>query len=326
MAMAGLLFFELNISAQDRAETNAPPTPPGFASREDYLNSLTTEKKIMDAYDAGLLDKDEAALALVALGDKASMDTYGKVVDQDGQPVVGAKVQGNVHIDIGGSEEHDTTTDAQGRFHFLGLHGHGLNVDLQKEGYYFDYMLPSAQRPNGYLPDPSNPIVLTMWKQRGAEPMVHCDVESTIPRDGTAKNFNLLTGRKDVSGGLAAQMLRDPLEIAPKDLRKPFNWSVTLSITNGGLLEYTNQPYPYEAPSEGYQKSVTLSFPTNMVGWQSWAKRDYYFNDKNGQIYGRMTIEVHAGAPTPEAYFRIIDYANPNGSRNLEFDYNKQIR
>lgn len=301
--------------------TNAPP--PGFATRLNYVKSFTKEKDILDAYHAVKLSKEEAMLALSFLGGKVSMDTYGKVVDQDGQRVVDAKVQANVETSFGDSTDYHTKTDAQGLFHFLGLHGQGLGIEIQKEGYYFDYMLPSAQRPGNYLPDPSNPMVLTMWKLKGAEPMKHDDVESTIPRDGTAKNFNLLTGRKDVSGGLAAQMLRDPLEIAPKDLRKPFNWSVTLSITNGGLLEYTNQPYPYEAPSEGYQKSVTLSFPTNMVGWQSWAKRNYYFKD--GPVYGRMTIEVHAGAPTPEAFFEINVFANPNNSRNLEFDGNKQI-
>jgi len=88
------------------------------------------------------------------------------------------------------------------------------------------------------------------------------------------------------------------------------------------LLEHSGATDP---TTEGYQKSITLSFSTNTVGWQSWAKRDYYFNDKNGQLYGRMTIEVHAGAPTPEAFFGINAFANPAGSRNLEFDPGKQI-
>ena len=153
--------------------------------------------------------------------------------------------------------------------------------------------------------------------------MAHYVVQSTLPRDGTKNVFNLINGRKDMAGDLCAQLVREPLDIAPENLRQPFNWSLTLAVTNGGLLEYTNQPYPYEAPAGGYQKVVTLNLPANMIGWQSWAERNYYFNA--GQIYGRMTIEVHAGAPTHEAYFEIKTFANPNGSRNLEFDPSKQI-
>jgi hypothetical protein len=310
--------------------SNAPPPPPGFTTPLDYLKSFTKEKDIIDAYHAGKISEGEAELGLELLNrslkNKASVDTYGKVVDQNGQPVVGAEVHGIVGLGSGDTEKHDTTTSAQGLFDFLGLHGQGMTMEIEKKGYYFDYMLPSAHRPNNYLPDPAKPLVFTMWKLHGPEPMMHADIESSLPRDGTMRMFNVLTGNKDVSGDLTVQLLREPLEIAAKDLRKPFNWSLTLTITNGGLLGYTNQPYPYEAPMEGYQKVFTMSFPSNMIGWQSWFKHDYYFNAEKGGIYGRMTVEVHAGAPTPEAYFRIDTYANPAGSRNLEFDPQKQIQ
>jgi len=344
VGLTAILFWQINSFCQSNAPemnpeiadmfseifSNAPPPPKGFATPLDYLKSFTNAADIVKAYRSGKISREEAELAgemdKVAPSDKNPMDTYGKVVDQDGQPVVGAKVRGFLDFEEqDNDEEHDTNTDSQGQFNFLGLHGQGMAFVPEKDGYEFNQRF-AYNRPNNYLPDPNNPFIVHMWKLRGAEPMTHYDVESSIPRDGTAINFNLLTVRKDVSGGLAAQMLRDPLEIAPKDLRKPFNWSVTLSITNGGLLEYTNQLYPYEAPSEGYQKSITLSFTTNMVGWQSWTKRDYYFNDNAGQIYGRMTVEVHAGAPTPEAFFEINAFANPNNSRNLEFDPLKQIR
>ena len=303
--------------------------PPGFATRLDYMKSFKDEKMIYDAYHSGMLNKDEAITAMsmnkLSLNDKSPMDAYGKVVDQSGKPVAGAAVQGFLEFEerLVKDEKHNTTTDAEGRFCFIGLHGKGLGILPEKKGYEYNIRY-ATKRPQNYLPDPTNPLIFTMWKLKGSESLAHYDVESSIPRDGTTNNFNLLTGKKDVSGGLMAQLLRDPLEIAPENLRKPFSWSLTLTITNGGLLEYFNQPYPYEAPGEGYQKVVTLNFPTNMVDWQSWAKRNYYFND--GRVYGRMTIEVHAGAPTPEAFFEINAFANPNGSRNLEFDPQKQIR
>jgi hypothetical protein len=300
------------------------PPPPGFATRLDYVKSFTNEKDIGNAYQGHLINKGEAMLATRYLESRASMDIYGKVVDQNGEPVTGAKVRGSVNV-AGDFIEHYTKTDGEGRFSFLGLQGETLYILPEKEGYDYNSNLPS-DRPKDYLPDRNKPLVFTMWRLHGPEPMTHADIESSVSRHGTTRTFSLLTGKRDISGGLAVQLVREPVEIAAKDLRKPFNWSLTLAITNGGLLGYANQPYPYEAPSEGYQTIITINFPTNMIGWQSWFKHDYYFNDQNGQIYGRMTIEVHAGAPTPEAYFKISDYANPAGSRNLEYDPKKQIQ
>jgi hypothetical protein len=332
----------LNVSAQGQTSpaetnpelaeivTNAPP--PGFATRLDYVRSFSREKDILDAYHSGKLSKEEAMLALESLGDKVSMDTYGKVVDQDGQPVADVKVQANVDTSFGDTSDYHTKTDAQGLFQFLGLHGGGLGIELQKEGYYFDYMLPSAQRPNGYLPDPSNPMVLTMWKLHGAEPMVHVKIQSSVSCDGTTNRFDLLTTKmngtetdihaSNNNGDLFVKLTRNPLSIDSLNRYKPFNWSLTLAITNGGLEEITNI-YPNEAPAEGYQPTITLNFPTNMVGWKNEINNNYYF--KSGQVYGRMTLYIDASRPSPPTYFNAEIYANPNGSRNLEFDPNKQI-
>jgi len=317
LAMAGSLLLEPVVFAQDQS-TNLPPPPPGFATREDYVKSLTSEKDIMSAYDNGLVDKNEALLALMALGNKASVDIYGKVVDQDGQPVAGVKVDGEVGLNYGDSEEHDTTTDANGLFHFLGLHGQGMGIRLQKEGYEYGYKIP-YQRPDDYLPDPNNPVIITMWKLRGAEPMVHDRMHAYIPCDGSVTRFDLLTGKQNTNGDLIVKLTRNPVNIVRG---KPFNWSVTFAITNGGLQEITNI-YPYEAPAEGYEPILTLDFPTNMFRWQPDFDHAYYFKSKDGKIYGRMTISITADFQPPPTDFEAEIYANPAGSRNLEFDYNK---
>ena len=253
-------------------------------------------------------------------------DRYGKVIDQDGHPVAGVEVTGTIQLEPDDKPDlhYKTQTDANGLFQFTGLHGAGLAVKVAKAGYEMNNMR-GVFEPSGQT-SPTNRVIYTMWKLKGAEPMIYVDFESYIPRDGNTNMFNLLSNRQNGSGDLMVQLIRDPLDIAPNNLRKPFNWSIMLAITNGGLLEYTNQLYPYEAPSDGYRKTITLNYTTNMVGWQSWAKRDFYFNAKNGQDYGRMTIEVHAGAQTPKAYFEAKIYINPAGSRNLEFDPSKQIR
>jgi hypothetical protein len=332
LVMTGWLYFEGNAYAQGQPSTSQPdteapqlstnaPPPPGFATRADLLNSLTTEKEILNAYHAGLITKDEAAQALVNLGDKESMDTYGKVVDQDGQPVGGVKIRAALESRFGDDKEYDATTDAQGLFHFLRLHGTGLDIIPEKEGYDFDPKLPCGLRPELYVPDPKNPLIITMWKRHGGEPMEHIQIDSDVPCDGGVKKFDLLSNTQNGTGDLIVKLTRNPLNVVR---RKPFNWSVTLEVTNGGIQDVTDL-YPNEAPENGYQPVMTLDFPTNMVGWQSNVKRAYYFKSKGGQVYGRMAIHVRADRPQPPTYFDAEIYANPTGSRNLEFDPAKQI-
>jgi hypothetical protein len=307
--------------------TNLPP--PGFGTRWDYTKSFTNRTDIENAYRAGNISEGEAMLAetinKISPNDKSPVDTYGKVIDQDGQPVSGAKIRGCLEFEEKEiKEEHDTKTDGQGQFHFLGLIAKDLVAVPEKEGYEYDLMHP-VLRPKNYLPDPNNPLVYTMWKLRGPEPMKHIQIYSQVPRDGSSKRFDLLSNVQRNTGNLVVALTRNPLTLNQSNRLKPFNWSVTFEITNGGFQEITNI-YPNEAPLEGYQPTLTWSFPTNAVAWQSNFKHNYYFKSQGGQVYGRITLEVWAGGMTELAPFNADIYANPGGSRNLEFDPKKQIQ
>jgi hypothetical protein len=332
LASAIILFAKLNTIAQiqpdepaidpDIAEMlSTNPPPQGFTTRLDYVRSFVNEKDIGNAYRIGLITKGEAMVATRALADRTSLDFYGKVIDQSGQPVAGVKVQGY----YGDNEAHkDTKTDERGLFHFLELHGNGLGIRLQKEGYEYGYKIP-YQRPSDYLSDPIHPVAITMYKLRGGEPMKHIQIYSDLPCDGGVKRFDLLSHAQRNTGDLMITLTRNPLVLNPRDGYKPFNWLVSLAITNGGLQETTNLMYPNEAPINGYQPSLTLNFPTNMMGWQYELKRTYFFKAQNGQTYGRMTLHLDASRPEPPTYFDAEIYANPGGSRNLEFDPSKEI-
>jgi hypothetical protein len=231
---------------------------------------------------------------------------------------------------IGGTNtRYKTRTDAEGLFQFTGLHGSDIGADVAKEGYEMDYQRaifkPSDQS------TPTNRVVYTMWKLKGAEPMMYVQIDSSVPCDGTVQQFDLFASKSNgtipytglVKGDLVVKLTREPLVV---DRRKPFNWSVELTITNGGFLEFNNQVYPYEAPAEGYQSHIVFNFPTNMVGWTNEVKRNYYFKAQDGKAYGRMAVDILADRPQPPTYFNAEIYANPAGSRNLEYDPAKQIR
>lgn len=306
--------WELHLS------TNAPPK--GFTTRLDYIKSFKNEKEINDAHHAGLISDEETELALSALQNKVSMDTYGKAVDQNGNPLAGVKVRGELHT-FDGYKTYYAETDTQGLFNFVEMHGNALYIHPQKQGFEFnENLLP--ERPQNYLPNPANPLIFTMWKLKGAEPMIHKQLHAYIPCDGTVTRFDLLTGKKNPDGDLSVSLTRNPLNIG-RDRNKPFDWSVTFVITNGGLQEVTNL-YPYEALAEGYQSTVTVNFTTNMAGWQSEFQHAYYFKSKNGQVYGRIAFDIYGNFQPPPTLFDAEIYANPNASRNLEYDPQKEIR
>ena len=261
-------------------------------------------------------------------GDNARLlDTYGEVRDQCGYPVPNMKITAKIgwYVDFthSGGEDRDTETDKQGRFNFVGIRGAGVGFILQKEGYEYNPRLPSQSRPNDYVPDPLHPIIFSTWKFKGAEPMTFTRIHTAIPCNGTATVFNLQTGRPTLAtDGVTIKLTRMPVDIVRG---KPFNWSIVLEIPDGGLVERAD-PYPYEAPATGYQASVQIDMPANMPNWSSNLKRSFYFEGHHGAYYGRATIDVVANFQPPPTLFDAEVYANPSGSRNLEYDPQQRIK
>ena len=259
---------------------------------------------------------------------KQPLDLYGKVVDQYGEPVVGAKVQGNVMLnaddDNTKDEVHFTETDSEGRFSFVGLHGVELGVWPQKQGYDYNLKLPS-KRPDKYQPDPNNPVVFTMWKARGAEPMIHDEKFYGINPDGQIFTIDLVNKRKiegeNVAGDLLVQIQRPP-QIQP---REKYDWSFVMTAINGGFIEVTENSYLNEAPEDGYQQKYEIDMSSSNPSWQEQIEKTFYIKSRGGQVYGHLHITVIPNY-NDTSVFKTDSYINPAGSRDLEFDPSKQIR
>ncbi len=256
---------------------------------------------------------------------KRPLDLYGVVVDQEGQPVVRAKVEGSILLNISfvssGGETHFTETDEQGRFKFLGVHGVKIGIRPKKEGYYYDPKLPSA-RPEDYIPNPNSPLKFVMWKLKGTEPLKHISFESRIPYDGTSVSFDLQTGGKtpDGSGELQVSLSRQPRQIAP-GLMRPYNWQVKIAIVNGGIIEEEDL-YPYQAKEGGYQTFFETTMSSNSIPWQAEFGRSFYIRNAQGQ-YGLMQVEISTSSKRPDTGIKVKASINPSGSQNLEPDFLK---
>lgn len=277
--------------------------------------------------------KEQMMSQIVSVFADQPIEFYGKVVDQDGIPVEGADVKGNVMVEkswMGGRFVASfTRTDKNGYFDFRKLRGAQIVITPSKSGYefkpdlqrYFYYSLlhPENER---YIPDPHVREAFVLFKLKGAEPMVHVEIaRAGIGVDGVTSNFDLMRGRKSSSAGdVAITIKRDPIHI---DRNRKFSWSAIVEVSTGGTIEMSDA-YPYEAPEDGYKSRFVADMPSNAPNWSRMISKSFYFKAREGKIFGRMNIEIVADAEPPPVSVSIEAWINPAGSRNLEYDPRKE--
>jgi hypothetical protein len=218
-----------------------------------------------------------------------------------------------------GTSEADTTSDGNGFFSLTERQGKRLYVDVSKQGYYsggnsrgsaFEY----ANRADGlFTPDQNNPVVFHLRKKGQGEELIHGLQLFGFRTNGPVQYLDLLQAKNTLTppGDLAAQIMRGQRNTDAK-----FNWSVTISVPDGGLLQ-TNEEFMFEAPTDGYQQSIEVQMTTNDLHWTAGVKMQFYFKSRNGSVYGRAAATIYPQYQKAAA----IDmdyYVNPTGSRNLE--------
>jgi hypothetical protein len=251
---------------------------------------------------------------------------YGRIIDQDQQPVAGAEVTGHVLTELGLYDtrevSHTTMTDANGDFAFTGLRGERLGIAPSKQGY--DYI----QRGNGNWAEgvvtaADSRNVITMWKLHGRNAMKKTHLHAGVPCDGTAVHFDIITGKRVAKGGqLTIKFSRTPVNI---DRRKNYDWNLEIDVSGGGLQPVADF-YPNLAPERGYSETVTSGMSAADPAWSPLFKKMYYLATEQGQIYGRISIELMGDYQPPPTNFKADVFLNTVGTRNLEFDEMNQIR
>ena len=249
---------------------------------------------------------------------------YGKVIDQDGNPISDVTVNANVAISKQWMEKtyksYTTNSDSNGLFQFEGLRGMALLIGLQKEGYQY------SSTDNGYNysavytekerhhPDANAPVIFKMWKLQGPQQLVTIGANAYLPCNGSSSSFDLLTHRKVSDGGdITVSITRNPQNIQGVH---QFDWKAVVQVTNGGLVARNDQ-YPNEAPVDGYQSQIVIDMPKDAKPWFDDYRHTYYLKIRGGQ-YGRVSLEIYAAFEQPNVPFNFSGYVNPTGSRNLE--------
>jgi len=252
---------------------------------------------------------------------KVEISFYGRVLDQDNDPVPDAKVVVSwTDLSNRGTSLRELVTDGRGDFSLSGVHGkHLLIRSIEKRGYELattnrnEFEYAAFFDENYYTPDAKNPVVFRMHKKLDAEPLIVVSNKLRIPESGIVA-VDLKSGRLDGEDVL--------IELPDNSDPTGKKWRAKVRVPSGGVQVASNE-FSVIAPESGYQPELTIDQDTPQpAGFQS------------GSLYkgGKFFVKTASGYALVE--FRMIpgnkslystSYLNPNiSSRVLEYDPSKK--
>ena len=255
---------------------------------------------------------------------------WGKVVDQDGRPVSGVRVQYDYTIEHGNlsgvawSDQEvrtgETVSDKEGLFSVLGLKGHDLGILALKHPDYqfrgkgalsFDFYGSTAS--GKFVPDQHKPVVFTMVQKQRLEPLIHVKGSLRVRGEGSPERWNLWEGEPDPNGELAVTFRREPAVLERPG--QAATWSADLEIIGGGIVEAPWDEDVRRAPESGYLPTIAYPQAEQKQGVPYWS---FYVKTADGR-FGRIQVELDAYSQGATARCSITGDMNPRpGSRNLE--------
>jgi len=252
---------------------------------------------------------------------RTPIEFYGKVVDEDNQPVQGVSVSfGVTDLSSNGHSTFQTGSDDNGVFSLRGVAGKHLSVNLEKRGYYVSNknqrsFFYAGQNMN-FVPNAKQPIVFYLRKHGRVDRLLTMDFPgfariAQLPRNGAPVIFDLINGTTNIAKGghIKFEFKGDPVSRETKR----FNWQ--LRITAPGGLQETQVEFPFVAPKDGYVPEIEIHYPENLEdAWQTTIERKYFVRLSDGR-YGRIAIRLLAR----NGVFTMQSYLNPSGSSNLEY-------
>lgn len=241
----------------------------------------------------------------------------------------------------------DDVTDNNGLVTFLGDGIASVGATIQKKGYYdsgsgYEFSTESKLL-NRW--EPWNPTVeVILKKKRNPIPMLAKNTDwMEVPKIGTPIGYDLEKGDwvAPYGIGVTSDLLIDFHLIKRAYLDYEADMTISFSNLKDGIQEYyfdeQEQSYfkwPFKAPEDGYVHSVNLfEIDTPSKGYKTNKRKNvnYIFRvrtklDKEGNItaakYGKLSGEFGISR---KGKTRFTYYFNPSGTKNLEFDPDKNL-
>lgn len=290
--------------------TNQPAAPPQSAI--GIVKSAISQNQMM---------------AAIREAESQPIEFYGKVVDQDGQPVPGVEVNYIIYStpkapDPGVGK---AISGANGEFYVGGHYGARISFALTKDGYLpaepnsgatFSLSVPSSER---YIPDSANPRVLRLWRRGESVQLVQLDQRYACPLLNCSIRIDIVNGKSVPDGGdLEVEFEKGP---GSRDLRQNFDWRCTVRPVNGGIkiaasLEEIDTTF--EAPAEGYTNKLDFVMSKDSVKWQSGVDRLVYLKSRDGQVFAKFHLSISVNSERTGTIVIRRGVANASASRRLE--------
>jgi len=307
----------------DHAATSGKGTPPRLGSTPAIPNSPDIPARSYPRWEGGRSTElnDPRWITLnqrdkvdPAWRGKVEIEFYGRVVDENDAPVADATIKiSRGDLSPEGTSQVRLQSDSTGLFSLTGVVGRGLVVSVEKAGYYtsklnrYGYEYAEFSDKNFHQPDPDAPVLFRLRKKQEADPLLYREQEIKIAV-GAVSEITL-------DSGMTLQL--EPLT-NPRPQQGP--WSMRVRVVDGGM-QVTADDFPFTAPLDGYQSTVTLDANTSKPPMWTELYEGGVFFMKSGSKYGRLEIQMISGRD----WMRIKSWINPHGSRNLEFDPAKAI-
>lgn len=293
---------------------HSAPTPEGNSSGNRHLENATAHKDLIELY-------------------QTPIELYGKVVDQNGDPVPDANVSLIPFDNPEGEASRTKVTIASGpngEFSIKGLKGSGIGVSVTKTGH-LTFPASEEGRPastkvleyglledkGSRFKDPTKPTVFTLYKLGPMEPLVYFDDQRwRLQVDGTPRFVSLDTkngtGPHQIEFRFTSNWNQLPNENASNFKR--FDWKLEARIPNGGFVS-NKSDYTFDAPESGYNETIVIDYPKDHTKWEKTVNRRYFVKFADG-TYGRIRFSIDGDSDRSPLLLTSWMNLKP-GSRNL---------
>jgi hypothetical protein len=301
-------------------DSNTIPSPGGGTNQTSQVQVTATQRRRMTARD------------LVEYGrsvDIRPIEFYGKVIDQDSNPIPNVEIEYTVYPTPTGPDPGigKLMSDDQGLFSVRNHMGARIAFALRKSGYRpaephsgasYSLFSPDDER---YTPNSTDPQILRMWREKGAEELFEVNQEYECDLPECSVRIDLLKAQLVEAGGdLQIIISRGP---GSRDKGELFDWRCVILPIDGGVQIVDDRSAvstTFEAPITGYTNRLEFINPKNDVKWQSMKSVYLFLMSRSGRIYARFGLNISVNVeskariwiPTPILSHNVVcDFRRP---------------
>lgn len=306
---------------QQGNQLTAKPLP----NEEEYTKKFNDffkenySEKVEDSSQK-IAQKKALELFLLRAGERAikGIQFYGKIVDQNGEPVSGVTIDysGVRNILASGSGPGIVESNDSGEFFISNARGESLRFDkLTKSGYQFANLKSfetlaknvsnAEQSWETYTKD--NPFIFKAWKiNRFPKVKKDVGVPLMFQPDGRLYTLSMLETNDQFSEG------KMDGDIYFSFSRNQDDWAVDMTAVDGGFIE-TDDEFTLMAPDAGYVKKMVFSGSDFRVSQY----KKLYFKSNNPLAYSVLNLRIKPVTRKERASIVMKYVINMEGGRSL---------